>query len=85
MKKSILVKIAFIFLLVSYSSFGQVFIPKNKQQILEKIENNYDYQVNLLRGKYKSKIRKEYKRRKELITEVFLDSTFIFVKLLLIL
>jgi predicted Zn-dependent protease len=78
MKKTILIKIAFIFLLVSYSSFGQVFIPKNKQQILEKIENNYDYQVNLLRGKYKSKIRKEYKRRKELITEVFLDSTFIF-------
>lgn len=78
MKKRLSLKIALGFFTAFQCSFAQVFIPENKQQILEKIDVNYDFQVDLLEGKYKSKIKKEYKKRKELIVEAFLDSTFIF-------
>ncbi len=71
-------KIAVLLCVISFNIDAQVFIPKSKEQVLEKIEQNYDYQVELLKGKYRSKIKKEYKRRRELIRETFLDSTFVF-------
>lgn len=78
MEERISLKIAVLLYVISFNLNAQVFIPKNKEQILEGIEQNYDSQVAVLEGKYRSKIKKEYKKRKELIRETFLDSTFIF-------
>ncbi|CAL2092306.1 M48 family metalloprotease [Tenacibaculum sp. 190524A05c] len=71
-------KITILLCVISLNLNAQVFIPVNKEQILQKIEQNYDSQVDLLKGKYRSKIKKEYKKRRELIRETFLDSTFVF-------
>ncbi|CAL2056867.1 M48 family metalloprotease [Tenacibaculum sp. 190524A05c] len=76
--EKISLKIAILLCVISLNLNAQVFIPKNKEQILQKIEQNYDSQVDLLEGKYRSKIKKEYKKRRELIRETFLDSTFVF-------
>ena len=76
--EKISLKITILLCVISFNLNAQVFIPKNKEQILQKIEQNYDSQVGLLEGKYRSKIKKEYKKRRELIRETFLDSTFVF-------
>lgn len=70
----------FIFFLFSLiiSSFSQVYIPENKDAILEDLKERHTNLVKDLKGDYKSKIKKEYKKRNEYIKETLLDSVFVF-------
>ncbi|WP_408041570.1 M48 family metalloprotease [Tenacibaculum amylolyticum] len=79
MRRKLYFKIALIAIFFcSKKIYSQVFIPSNKEEILKSIDVAYDTQVSLLDGKYKSKIKKEYKKRKAFIKSTLLDSTFIF-------
>lgn len=73
--KSIII-LFLLFFVLDLSS--QVYIPKNKQLILDDLEKRYDNSVAEFSGNYKSKVKKEFKKRKEYIEETLLDSVFVF-------